>query len=251
MRRSTLVVIIVLIVGLTSIADANVGRFSSYSTTAMRSPGQLQLSVIVGTTGLELIGPATASDYVFVLAYAMPTTGTGSGTTTAYISRTALGAGAFTGSFSITGLDDNVNYKWATLTFGSFYGTYGPTFFNVFVIPYYYLYYGCLPPTTPLTQFLLTTQALTTTTPTWRSVICTTTPTGGPLYDFVNSDINSFNATLNWWYSNGTTIYPLWANAASGGFAPLLSAIPTLASWGLMVLGTLMALTGVILSRRT
>jgi hypothetical protein len=251
MRRSSFVLVIVLL--LATAAAADTGLFTSYSTTAMRTPGQLNIGVTVGTTGSVTPGPTTAPDYVYVLGFAFPTTGTtvGGPGSVAYLPRTAVGADAFSGSFSITGLNDAVNYKWLTIAIGNLYGTGGiPSIYALFV-PFYYLYYGCLPITTttgPFAYLVATSPGGTAPLP----IFCTTTTyPGGSLYDFLNSDISSIDRTINWFFDNGTTTYPVWANGVSGGVAAaLIAGIPTLASWGMMILGTLTALTGVILARR-
>ena len=244
MRRFLIVLACALIALVAEIAAADVGLFTSYSTTAMRSPGTLTFDVSVGTTGLVTTSP---TDYVYVLGGVIPTTAStffGTGGTTA-LPRTGSGATAFSGSFSVTGISDTTNYKWITLTIGDVGGIgFGPT---AFFYVYYFLYYGCLPisPPTDYTAFLTTPSNPGVPQP----LICTTTPTGGPLLDFINSNVNTFQSTANWWVSDGTSVYPILAHGVATGRA-LISAIPTLASLGLIVLGALIALTGVILSRR-
>jgi hypothetical protein len=245
MRSRAAAPIVFVIAMVCATASANPGRFTSFAATASRSPDQVTINLSVNTTG----SPATtATDLVYVLGGVIPTTGTtftGTGTFTT-LSRTGLGANAFSGSFSITGLDPGTNYKWVALGFGDVGGLgFG---FTAFYFVYFFLYYGCLPVPTTAPIFLTTPSA-----PILVPAGCTTTPTyyGGPLYDFVNSNVNILDTTINWWYSNGTTVYPVLASGLEGGLAALIAGIPTLAGWGLMVLGTFIALTGAILSRRT
>jgi hypothetical protein len=242
MRRILIAVSCTLIVLVAASATADVGLFTSYSTTTMRSSGALTFNVTVGTTGSVTTYP---TDYVFVYGGVIPTTTTTfvtGGTTT--ILRTGVGPAAFNGSFSITGLSDATNYKWITLAIGNVGGIpMGPT---AFFYIYFFLYYGCLPITPTYTAYLTTPGSPGVPQP----LICTTTPTGGPLYDFIHSNVNTFQSTANWWYSNGIDAYPILAHGVATGRA-LLGAIPTLASLGLMALGTLIALTGFILLRRS
>ena len=244
MRRFPIVLACALIALVAGNAAAGVGLFTSYSTTTTRSPGTLTFDISVGTTGYVTTDP---TDYLFVIAGVIPTggttfTGTGGMTT---LPRTGVGPTAFGGSFSVTGLIDSTNYKWISLTIGDVGGTVvGPA--ALFYV-YYFLYYGCLPisPPTDYTAFLTTPSNPGVPQP----LICTTTPIGGPLLDFINSNVNTFQSTANWWVSDGTSVYPILAHGVATGRA-LISAIPTLASLGLIVLGALIALTGVILSRR-
>jgi hypothetical protein len=245
MRSTTAALVVVSIGVFCTTVSADTGRFTSFSATAARSPAQVTVNVSVSTTGLVSPG-TTTPDLVYVLGGVIPTTGTyftGTGTVLT-IARSGLGANAFAGSFSVTGLDPGTNYKWIALGFGDVGGLgFG---FTGFYFVYFFLYYGCLPiPTT--SPIFITTPS----NPTLVPAACTTTPSyGGPLYDFVNSNVSTIDTTINWWYSNGTTIYPALASGLEGGRAALIAGIPTLASCGLMVLGALIALTGVILSRR-
>jgi hypothetical protein len=247
MQRTLSVLIVALVATIAVPVGADTGLFTSYSTTAMRAPGQLQLNVNVDTTGMV----STGSDYVWVLGFAFPAAGTGSAFSTTYLPRTAVGTGAFAGSFSITGLNDNVSYKWLTMSLGDLYG-FGPsTFYYGFLIPYYYLYEGCLPISPGTTSFwgglFATSPDGTGTLP----IFCTATPTGGPLYDFLNSNVNAINATINWWYTDGTSADPIWANGVAGGTVAALATIPTLAGWGLILFGGLIAGSGAILLRHS
>jgi len=242
MRRTAFVIGLGLALLLASTATADVGRFTSFSTTVSRSPGQIDFAVDVATTGLV----TTGTDYVFAIGLAFPTTGTTTAANTyASISRSGVGPTAFSGSFSLTGVDDAASYKWAVITFGDLYGGL-PTYYLFYVVGYY-LYNGCL----PVPYFVQTTPGDTS----FNYVTCTgTTPPGGPLRDFLASDISSFQATLNWWYysTSAGTFYPLAANGvAAGRIGPLaLEAIPTLAWWGLFAFSALLITSGVLLIRR-
>jgi hypothetical protein len=243
MRRFPIVLACALITLVAGNAAADVGLFTSYSTTTTRSPGALTFDVSVGTTGLVTTSP---TDYVYVLGGIIPTTAStfiGTGTLTA-LPRTGSGATAFSGSFSVTGISDTTNYKWITLTIGDVGGTgFGPT---AFFYVYYFLYYGCLPLSPPYSAFLTTPGSPGVPQP----LLCTTTPTAdGPLYDFIHSNVNTFHSTANWWATNGVSTFPVLAHGVATGLA-LIAAIPTMASWGLMVLGALIALTGFIVLRR-
>ena len=101
MRPTAAALALASMVSFCATASANSGRFTSFSATGSRSPNQLTININVSTTG----SPATtATDLVYVLGGVIPTTGatfTGTGTFTT-LSRTGLGANAFSGSFSIT-----------------------------------------------------------------------------------------------------------------------------------------------------
>jgi len=225
-------------------ATADTGRFTSFSTTVTRSQGQLDFNVGIDTTGAVPPGTTSSPDYVYVLGYVFEPTGTGYGSASTLIPRSGIGTGAFSGSFSITGLDDRTSYKWLTIGVGDLAGMgygYGGFFYAI-----YFLYFGCIPFTTSSSVFI-TTPSGTGTVP----IACTTSPTGGPLYDFLNSDVNNFNTTLNWWYStSGGSSFPLLANGVSTGRASGIAPIPALTGWGLLVLGTLLGTTGFILLGR-
>ncbi|MCU0234708.1 MAG: hypothetical protein MUE90_11850 [Thermoanaerobaculales bacterium] len=242
MRPAAPAIGLVVVLLLASAAAADVGRFSSFSTTASRSPGQIDFAVDVATTGMV----TTGTDSIFAIGLAFPTTGTTTAANTyASILRSGVGPTAFSGSFSLTGVDDATSYKWAVVTFGDLYGGL-PTFYLFYFVGYY-LYNGCL----PVPYFVNTTPGDTG----FNYVTCTgTTPPGGPLRDFLASDISSFQATLNWWYysSSAGTFYPLVANGvAAGRIGPLaLEAIPTLAWWGLFAFSAMLITSGVVLIRR-
>ena len=245
MRKPFFIIFLAIIMVATTTATANTGRFTSFSTTVTRTPGQLNFNVGINTTGS--ISPGT-TDIVIVLGVAMPTTATGYGPSiTTIIPRTGIGVGAFGSSFSVTGVDDNASYKWLTLALGDIRGT-GYGYYGVY-FAFYFLYYGCLPigTTTPL---FITTPAGTGTIP----ITCTTTSPApnGPLYNFLNSNVDTFNTTINWWYYPTTagSPYPVVAHGLSTGRIGALAAIPTLSSWGFLFLGTLLGMTGFILLRR-
>jgi hypothetical protein len=224
MRRAAPAICFVVVLLLASAAAADVGRFTSFSTTVSRSPGQIDFAVVG----------------------AFPTTATATTANTyASILRSGVGPTAFSGSFSLTGVNDATSYKWAVVTFGDLYG--GVPAYYLFYVVGYYLYNGCL----PVPYFVQTTPGETG----FNFVTCTgTTPPGGPFADFLASDISSFQATLNWWYysTSAGTFYPLVANGvAAGRIGPLaLAAIPTLAWWGLFTFSAMLITTGVILIRR-
>jgi hypothetical protein len=242
MRRTAPAIVLGLALLLASTAAADVGRFTSFSTTVSRSPGQIDFAVDVATTGLV----TTGTDYLFAVAAAFPTAGTTTPANTyASILRSGIGPTAFSSSFSLTGVDDAASYKWAVFTFGDLYGGL-PTYYLFYFVGYY-LYNGCL----PVPYFVQTTPGETG----FNYVTCTgTTPPGGPLADFLASDISSFQATFNWWYysTSAGTFYPLVGNGvAAGRIGPLaLEAIPTLAWWGLFAFGALLITSGVLLIRR-
>lgn len=255
MRKPVIVHAILLTLLFAAVAGADVGRFNSFSTTVTRTPGQLDFLMTVNTTGLVTPEPTTAypGDYVIVYFGAMPTgtgTGTGSGTLS-YILRTGLGPGAFARSFSLTGFDDGTNYKWFAMAVGNLQTTPTVSPYSGFYQVLFYLYFGCMPfPTTATTAAIITTPSgATHPLPNCNTI---TSPVGGPLYDFLASNVSTTNIVQNMWTqtATATAAVPVIGMGVAGGKAFALGQIPTLASLGLMIFGSLLAGTGVILLRR-